>query len=408
VQHHIIGPSKLPRLQHCVGSLYGPGVDEGSSASREGTACHALLEFCLAMSDDPRAHLVSTAFSEEFPVTIEMVEAVELFIDTVKAKCDEVGIPHDRIKSEAKLVHSKIPNNMFGGTMDCQAAGDDVLIIADLKFGRRQVYADSPQLTAYSLLSLDTLNPPPKRVIQMIIQPRGSTPVSVHEVGQEELWSVWGIVSAVAQAVTEKPDLSQRAPLEMLNAGEHCKYCSQRNGCPALTTMVTEVTTIGTFENPDTKALIVAPTQEIPTEELVKWVDRADAIKEFLDDCDKALKVRASQGQVIPGRKLVLRYGHRTWTDDDMEAMAKRLPRAKLGLAKKDVMVTKLGTPAQVEKILKERGVLKDKEAKDRFNRLTQSKPIGVRLVPEASKGEAIRPEVAVEFLKLVEADSDE
>lgn len=410
--HHIIGPSKLPRIQHCIGSLYGPGRDEGSEAAREGTACHSFLEYCLSIRENPRVLLGSTAFSQEFPVTIEMIEAVELFIDTVKATCDEFSIPYDRIKSEERLIHSVIPNNLFGGTMDCQVPGDDVLIVADLKFGRRQVYADSLQLTAYSLLSLDSLmtsqSRVPDKVIQLIIQPRASIQVSRHELGQEELLDAWDKIGTAAKYVLDNPDTSVRAPVEHMTAGEHCKYCPQRVGCPAREVMVTDLVTLGTFVNPADQTLIASPTQDIPTEVLVRWVERADAIKEFLEDAVKALVVRASQGQPIPGHKLVLSYGHRKWEDSDEEAMIKKLPRAKLGLTKKDIMVTKLATPAQLEKVLKERGTLKDKDVKDRFTRLTQSTPTGVRLVKEKARGEAIRPETAQEFLKTLENKSDE
>ena len=136
-KHHLLGPSKLHRVVECVGSLYGPPVPyETSEAAEEGTTCHALLEFCMSMGLSPRDFLGSTDFNKKFPITIEMIEAVELFVDTVKAVCDEFSIPHDRIKSEEHLVHPAIPGEMLGGTTDCQVPGDDVLIIADLKFGR--------------------------------------------------------------------------------------------------------------------------------------------------------------------------------------------------------------------------------------------------------------------------------
>lgn len=406
--HHVISPSKLPRIQHCVGSLYGPGFDEGSEAAREGTACHALLEYCLAFGDDPRNCLGSEAFSTEFPVNIEMIQAVELFIDTVKGVCDEFGIPHDRIKSEEKLVHPGIPGGLFGGTMDCRVPGDRVLIIADLKFGRRQVYADSLQLTAYSLLSVSHMNPQPDKVVQLIIQPRGGTQVSRHEPGQEELSNAWNLISYAAEFVTLNPDLKVRPPVDYLNAGEHCKYCPQRVGCPARDGMVNELVTLGTFTNPNDMTLIASPTQELSTEVLVEWMQKADVIAEFLADVKKMLLIRASQGDEIPGHKLVVKYGHRKWNEEDDEAMAKKLPRAKLGLTKKDIMVSKMATPAQVEKILKERGILKDKELKDRFNRLTVSPPTGVKLVLTKDRGEAVRPETALEFLKTMETSSDE
>lgn len=404
--HHVLSPSGLHRITNCIGSVYGPGRSESNEFAREGTACHSLLEFCLATGANPRDLEGVAEFSDEFPVTLEMIEAVELFIAEVKRVCDEFNIPHSRIRAEEKLVHSQIPNQMFGGTMDCQVPGDEVLIVADLKFGRNQVYADSIQLTAYSILSLDKMEKQPLQVIQIIIQPRGGTTVSRYELGADEINETWNKIGMAAGHILRYPDRSKRAPIEHLKAGEWCKYCPQSAGCPAREAMVTDMIQIGTFPNPTSGDLIVSPTQELSTEVLVDLMKKGDAVREFLDDVKKALITRASMGQEIPGHKLVLSYGHRKWTDEDEEAMLKKIPKAKLGLTVKEITIKKLGSPAQVEKILKAKGTLQ--EVKERFDRLVVSKPIGVRLVENRARGEAIRPETAVEFLTNMKDTVDE
>jgi hypothetical protein len=72
----------------------------------------------------------------------------------------------------------------------------------------------------------------------------------------------------------------------------------------------------------------------------------------------------------------------------------------------KEITIKKLGSPAQVEKILKAKGTLQ--EVKERFDRLVVSKPTGVRLVENRARGEAIRPETAVEFLTNMKDTVDE
>lgn len=408
VKHHIISPSAMPRLINCVGSLYGPEPDRSSSeAAREGTACHSLLEFCLSFGENPRNMLGSTTLDAEFPVNIEMVEAVELFITEVKKACDEHGISHDRIVSERKLVHPGISNDLFAGTMDCQVLGDTVLIIADLKYGRKQVYADSPQLTAYSVLSYGNLTPEQQgsiqKVVQLIIQPRGNPQVTRHEPGGNELWGLTTKVQEIEQYVLANPDLSARPPAEVLSAGEWCKYCPNRVGCPARESLATELVQLGTFQGPDHQ-MIASPTSDIPTDVLVRWLGMSDVIKEFLTDVAKALKVRAIQGHEIPGHKLVLGYGDRQFVDGP-EAAAKKLPRAGLGLTKKDLFVSKQLSVAQTEKLLKERAVLKDKELKAKWESFIESKLVGCRLVSEKARGEAVRPETAGEFLAALELE---
>lgn len=407
--HCVIGPSSLPRTSNCVGSLYGPPVvDEAGPAAVEGTTCHAVLEFCLAFGENPRNLLGSTEFSKDFPVTIEMVEAVELFIDTIKGLCAELNIPLDRIRSEQKMIHPQIPDGMFGGTTDCQAVGDTVLVTADLKFGRRPVFADSLQLTAYSLLALGNLPTEQSskitRVVQVIVQPRCSPQVSRHEPGSDELAEAWTSICRVAQFILDHPNMYEPQP-DALVAGEWCKYCKRREGCVAREALVTEAVEFGTFVNPNDMSRLTTPTHDVTTEVLLKWHNLADVIKEFLADTEKALKVRAAQGQTIPGWKLTPSYGNRSFVGDlDDAKLEKKLTRA-LGLTTKDVRNTKVKSPKQIEDTLKELG--KYNEVKEKFEKLTESKLTGVKLVPASKKGEEILPEAALEFLKTLEANDE-
>jgi hypothetical protein len=404
-KHHIISPSSLNRISNCVGSLYGPYVpDEGSAAAAEGTTCHALLEWCLKFGDDPRNHLGSTAFSEQFPITIEMVEGVELFMDTTRQLCAEFNIPATAVQSEQYLVHNSFPDELFGGTSDCIIAGEDTLIVMDLKFGHRAVYANSPQLTAYSLLALGMLMRNFKRIVQVIVQPRCNPSVDRHEPGSEELNKVWNDVCTVAAFIKQNPDMTVPKP-DALKAGEWCKYCRRREGCTARLAMVSEFAEVATFTGPD-KQVIASPVADIPTDQLVYWVERFDVISEFMKDVTKALSTRAMYGEKIPGRKLVAKFGNRKFIETDEEKLAKKLPRAKLGLSAKDIYVKKLVSPAQVEAILKERGNYND--VKDQFDKLVTSVVTGVKLVSERARGQEILPDAAAEFIKTLEDHSDE
>lgn len=408
--HHILGPSKMDRIKKCIGSLYGPADTSSSEAAREGTACHALLEICLLMDMQPIDFLGSTQFSEEFPVTIEMVEAVDLFIAETRKLMEEYSIPLDRIVPERRLVHPGVEGDLFGGTMDFQAIGDEVLLIADLKFGRRQVYADSSQLTAYSLLSLSALpaGHSIKKVIQVIIQPRGNPQVSVHEVGQLELGELWASIKQAEAHILANPDLSVRASHEFLNPGPHCKYCPVRNGCPAREAMASEAMTTGVFMHPDTKKPIVSPTFDVDTDTLVYWHERADALVEFLSDVKKALMTRAAQGEKIPGHKVLVTWGNRAWIDGEENGLRRLLATKGFGLKKKDIYVSKPLSVAQIEKVLKERELLKDPDLKEKFNKLVESKVAGVRLANEKARGEAVRPETIIEFLKDIKEEVDD
>lgn len=301
--------------------------------------------------------------------------------------------------------------------MDFQAIGDDTLIIADMKYGRRQVYADSKQLTAYSILSMSALPEGHgiKRVVQAVIQPRGNPQVSRHEVGQQELGELWTAIRNAEQYVLAHPDLSVRSPLEVLNAGPHCKYCPVRVGCPARDGLAADaVEKCGTVVVDDKGAKIFKPreTFNMSVEQLVRLHEHADMLREFLSDVEVALKTRASQGVPIPGYKLLMSYGRRAFTEDPDKIFKKIARTFKVAVGEETVSVKSadfyLKQPMsvkQTEDFLKEKGILsKDnpnlKDMKAKFNELTESKPTGVRLASAKARGEAVRPEVAVEFLK--------
>lgn len=417
-KHHLLGPSSAPRWSECVGSLFGPvPEDDSNKYAREGTACHALLEECLKFGWDPKDLLGQTTGDSEFPVDLEMVDAVNLFVDTIQSVCAETGLSNALIMSEERLVHPAIPPitdpaftaaypaELFGGTCDCSVAGDDVLIVADLKYGRKEVYADSLQLTCYSLLKMAQLGRPVNRIIQLIIQPRGDTRVSRHEPGFEEMERAWDIIANKAKYVSDNIGLILVGPpVGSLKAGGWCHHCKRRMTCVALNTMMQEVVLDGVTQEPD-KPLAAAPTRELTTEDLVLWLDRTDAITQFLGDVKKALYVRASQGQEIPGRKLTASWGNRKWSADD-DTMFAALPGVT-GLTVEELRKTSLHTPAQVEKLLKERGILKD--VQDNLDALMAvNKPTGVKLVSVKARGEAVRPETAIEFLKTLEESLSE
>jgi len=410
VKHHILGPSSLPRILNCLGSLYGPAVkDEGSAAAEEGTTCHALLEFCLTMGANPRDSLGSTDFNPKFPITIEMVEGVELFIDTVTQLCTEFNIDMSAVQSEQRLVHPMIADNLFGGTSDCIIASNDTLIVMDLKFGRRQVFANSIQLTAYSLLALASMTGRTiNRVVQIVVQPRGNPNVDRYEPGSGELSDVWVKINEAAAFIQSNPDMTIPKP-DQLKAGEWCKYCKRREDCPARLALVTEFSEVAVMPVPDMESggmkLHAGPTMGLTSEQLVEWMVKFDVISEFMKDVKADLTKRAARGEQIPGHKLLVKYGNRQWIEEDEEKIRAKIPRLKIGLSAKDITVQKMMSVAQIEKLLKEKENWKD--VKGKFEALYESKPIGVKLANAKAKGVEVQPEALDELLKTMTEDPD-
>jgi len=405
-RHLPLGPSSADRWIACPGSLFGPPIPyEESDAAREGTTCHALLEFCLKFGDDPQNHLHSAAFDEKFPITQEMVDGVQLFLNTVNDLLVELGLSQEHVRSEEFLIHPAIPNEIFGGTTDCQIIGPNVLVTLDLKFGRKPIYGNSKQLTCYSLLALSKMDHTVDRIIQVVVQPRGNPDVSRHEPGVTEIVEVWEGISRTAQIYLDHlTTLQQGPPPGTLSAGSWCQYCRRKAGCPAIGEMMVKVAEENIFKHPDQETFISAGSQEIPTERLLWFEERADAIRAFLTDVKKALVIRAKNGEELPGRKLVVSWGHRCWeveaSSDD--AVLRKIAK-QLGLKPSDITTPKIFSPAQVEKLLKERGEMKEK--KHIVDQLSKAPIVGVKLVDERARGEVVRANTAPEILALLDEE---
>ena len=413
-QHHLLSPSSANRWSVCVGSLFGPPVDDTSgAAAHEGTTCHAVCEFCLLFGEHPKNLIGHTEFSPagtSIPVDDEMVAAAELYCETVRGLQTEFGIPAENVLLEQHLVHQSIPDGMFGGTSDCLMFSDDTLVVVDLKYGRKRVDPSSLQLSAYVLLALPLLNRAFNRVVQVVIQPRANPSVSRYEPGYEDLNRAWdAIANAAAYCQEHKAALSGgMVPSGSRVAGSHCQYCRRRDSCVEYQQSNTQQVLASTFEHPTDKGrLLPLPVIDMTVEQLLKIDDAGETVRQFLDDVRKHLTARACRGEDIPDRKLILGWTNRAWYHNgakavDTEPLQKELPR-KLGLKVDDITEVVLVSPARVEKVMKEKGVLKDKLSV--LDRYAVRKPTNPRLVHRSARGEEIRPETAVEFLKAIELE---
>ena len=424
-KHHLLGPSSANRWTACVGSLFGPPVNEDAgSAAKEGTACHALAELCLQFDDSPANWLGSTAFDPEGKIAVnaEMVAAVEQYTDVISSLIVEFGVYKRNFMLEKHIVHSAIPNDWFGGTCDCLMVGEkdgvSTLIVVDLKYGRKRVDPASLQLTSYALLALATLNRTFDRVVQVVFQPRANPPVSRYEPGTDDLAAAWQQISEAASFLEQhKAELESQllVPANSRKAGSHCQYCRRRDSCVEYHSANTQLISQATWDHPtEVGRKLPMPVQELTVEQLVQIDQAADVVRQYLADVHNRLKSKAQQGTPIPGYKLILAWSHRKWhlnglLVEDEESLLKVMPR-QLGLTVDDVTERKLKSPAQVEKVLKAAKKLADTQAV--LDKYAVKKPSGTKLVHPSARGEEIRPETAREFLAAIEhefeGESDE
>lgn len=404
--HHLLGPSSAPRWLKCIGSVIPkPPYIPAGDAAKEGTACHELLEAALMGLD--HASMCGMKISVEgvwFTVDQEMVDAVDLFIETVDGLVTEFGLDKTLLRSEQYFT----AHPLFGGTCDFYLFQNNRLIVIDFKYGRKPVHARSEQLTCYAALILGSLGASvtgPVEVIQLVVQPRSiGEKVTRYSPTPDEINS---LVAKIRESIdkVEAHAGATESPLELLTVGPHCEYCPKQNGCPAHMQMMSQVVALAQAPNP-------VPTEESEIPNLLYWLDMEDVIKGFLKKVQSILLSHAEAGRPIPGKKLVTRYGNRQIALDDKLTESKFVSWftrtfKDAGVAAKELKVTSLKSPAQLEAVLKEHKAL-DKAAKAKLAEKVRREITGVKLVDVTDKGDAVDPLHIPAFLKALEESQNE
>jgi hypothetical protein len=391
-------PSSAHRWMNCPGSIrMSEGIERKSSIfADEGTAAHMLAERCLrqhAHTDHFLGTVIDINGTEynqflskgapltdgRFEVTEEMVEGVQLFLDTVRAAYDEAA---------GDILHVEHRVNFSGdeefGTADAivyQPRNKRVKVF-DLKYGAGVLVevTDSygnpnPQLICYGEGTVrEYLSEEIVGLDITIVQPRMPHilgPVRSVTIGPLELLD-WSFTIDAAVEATHDP----AAPLV---AGDWCGWCPAEAICPVATQKALAVAQTD-FDNLDTVEL---PAPERMT---IAQVARALAGKKMLSNwlksVDQYAYAQAEAGVKIPGHKLVMKVPRRAWTDEDeVEGMIERM-----GVSPADMFTApKLKSPAQIETLVGK----KDFAAK----LATFAPPVssGTTLVPDSDK----RPEVS-------------
>jgi hypothetical protein len=329
---------------------------------------------------------------DAFQVTEEMVEAVQLYLDTVAGYIRRANEqrPADFTKPvfafETRFDLSSIHEGMFG-TADFQALllQERTLVVADYKHGAGVAVEveDNTQLLYYGLGGLLAI---PDGLVDsveiVVVQPR-----AIHGAGgvRTVKYSAKWLLETFAERLRDAAvaTTAEDAPLK---AGSHCRWCRAKASCPAKHNLMT-ASTGATFENtyklPEVSVLTPA--------QMAKVLDAKKDIESWLDAVAEAAANLVHGGETVPGYKLVRSSKNRTWVD-------KQAAEAYLtSLYGDEVLKRELKGLGDMEKVLKNH--LGTKKAVDEVMNSLVYKPEGdIVLAPLADK----RPEV--NFGALLEA----
>ena len=288
------------------------GGGAGNIHAATGSVIHEVSAECLVGATDAAARIgeVFTSDGFEIPFDADHAANAQYYIDVCRDLHKSVG---GTMLVEQTLGISHItgePGAM--STTDygiIPPPGSTEMIVADLKSGRAEVFAEgNGQLAIYALSMLDeySLVADIKTVRMIIVQPQlAAVSEWVQTVEQLEAFRI-KVTAAATAAQAPNP-----APVP----GEsQCRYCSKAATCSALTAVV--------FEAVDA----VDPT-DVASDDLGDAMARVEMIEGWIKSIRAETERRLLDGRTVPGYKLVQgKRGNRAWSSkDDAEKMLKAM-----------------------------------------------------------------------------------
>ena len=119
------------------------------------------------------------------------------------------------------------------------------------------------------------------------------------------------------------------------------------------------------------RALALA-VKDIDVNQISDYLNKADMLEQWVTDLRALTHTMLDAGAVVPGWKLVAKRATRQWVDEDQALVA----MMNEGIPEEELMVSKVISPAQAEKVLKKHG-----------------KPLPADQVVAVSSGSTLAPE---------------
>lgn len=380
--HSKIGASSCERWWNCPGSVakvasLPPQPD--SLYALEGTAAHALAEYCLETNDDA-INCIGLAIPkiEGFSVTEEMAEAVQVYLDVIRADMAKYNVHPADLKIEHRFHLSHIDESAFGtNDANIQIFGKKI-IVYDYKHGKGVAVDAEDNKQGLYYATGAAYGEDFEEVEIVIVQPR-----AIHRDGPVRRWRV-----SKDDLLRFSDELKGRIKLTKhgnasLHCGEWCKktFCPAMATCPAVQSQVEKAAMVA-FSEP--KVTLKAP-EELNPMQLRRVLENIDLIEEYLKAVYAYAETKANNGEHIDGFKLVRgREGNRKWSDEGRVAMTLK----KFGDAIYDV---KLKTPPALEKAVGKVAI----QLVGEFITRTEGKTI---LVPTDDPREAVSPQITNVF----------
>ena len=365
--HALLSPSAAERWINCPASVFlnKDIPDEGSVYADEGTAAHTIMELAgkeyfkgfefdsikttLALK---LAEMMARGPQGKFTITDtwadEVINCTRVWLTELDKVCG--GFP-DYVAFETRVNSVEIPNGSMGGTADCLMLVGDTLHVFDYKHGQGVPVSaeNNPQLSLYGYMAyMSHIDLPVKNIELHIVQPRADN-TNAWKTTVEHLCTWFDeIVQPQAERVISICETGKYTLEDFTVTKSGCRFCKAKAACPAMTREVsTEL---------DLPRVLTVPDS---TEKLARLLDFKPVAEAYFDAVEKKVFDLLSNGQSVPGFKLVSgRPGNRKWTDS-AQALDE-LKKAKLKMSEY-YKTPEVISPSQAEKLFKQ-GVIGERK----------------------------------------------
>ena len=365
--HALLSPSAAERWINCPASVFlnKDIPDEGSVYADEGTAAHTIMELAgkeyfkgfefdsikttLALK---LAEMMARGPQGKFTITDAWADGVINCAHVWLTELDKVcgGFP-DYVAFETRVNSVEIPNGSMSGTADCLMLVGDTLHVFDYKHGQGVPVSaeNNPQLSLYGYMAyMSHIDLPVKNIELHIVQPRADN-TNAWKTSVEHLCTWFDeIVQPQAERVISICETGKYTLEDFTVTKSGCRFCKAKAVCPAMTREVsTEL---------DLPRVLTVPDS---TEKLARLLDFKPVAEAYFDAVEKKVFDLLSNGQSVPGFKLVSgRPGNRKWTDS-AQALDE-LKKAKLKMSEY-YKTPEVISPSQAEKLFKQ-GVIGERK----------------------------------------------
>jgi hypothetical protein len=338
--HHstVVGGSSAARQLNCPGSVdllaQLPEItDRSSSYSIEGTALHDAM--VMLITEETTLDDIATVSVNGIAMTPDLVNDA---LRPAMIYWDELMTMVDSWMLETEVTFPGIEGGF--GTCDVLARDeqDNITYITDWKFGAGvgvlacRDGVNNEQLMFYACAARHThpgMFPEGCRVVLTIVQPRARD--------QEPI--TW-----VETSMAELDDFAIRLRASLgkhdTQRGHWCKFQACQTICPHHT---------GPMFDLEAMQAVPASTDKGYQLTLLNILEAAPMVENLIREARAQAHLLLSNGEDVPGWKLVQKRGTRQWTVDEAE-LAKKLRALKL--KKSDLYDVTLKSPAGVEKLL--------------------------------------------------------